>query len=602
MLEDIAMQSAQSESLKTPCSLDLQYSLLFTLIRDNMHLIVRGVRGGWSDSEDGKEEVNEILEQLKPWLISQEKCIEQAVSEEEKTLLYKEVLKEMNSIILLNHIFNNSVPNTSLTLIKKILHQSFALLGNLVSEEYKQQIKNTVKQILEIYKETHEQISISDFFTLEIEEYCIESIVTNKLNNLELSQGSFHEYLTFKTKDIDLSFLNTLFNWQIEKLNDEDHGIRLTCKATVPGFFIAFTEKNESFLLPNIIIGFNYSPYPDRIFRMFLNLLKENNIAYKNHSDSQLELLAISNKKELASIVHLINKIAFIKPDELLKLDEFIGFMDPWDKIMQLTQSEKYDEAISTAQIAEKKGFNNYLWLLAEKLQSEEVHIYDKAIDTYDLIEKNNPYYKDAKLRCLDILTLVLNENLTEDERIKYVEHQVSILLELSKEDSKFQNQLDKLYSYLCGEGLSNIIVNINDDIQTLFTLAKRLRESKSLLASKEKKSDSRPESLLVSNCLFKNDIIIQPQTVINADDICNNLYNLFDCNILSIQCNSEFLQVKLKNSIPKQLLAVLSSYKEVYLNPNNYNFCMTDKKEILNFAEILNKLVFSHQITIEMK
>lgn len=556
-------------------------------------------------SLDLAESFKEYIERLKHdeflenWSEQLNKGIEIASSSKEKMsyilIMMENVLDKYDDI---SHHHHDSQIDVKAN--KKIYEDIFLTLFEMLDDDIKNKFKHH-------FEKSNDPLIFKT-------QQCIQLIKQIKYDENTDSTNSLST--TPMTVYFDSGFLENLLHWQI--IIEHNKLLVQTQKGSKKNnpFIIGFISKNETFTHPEkleIQITFNNYPFPDKTFKLFKHALETKNIKFNEiYRGLTIQIDSIKNKSELFSIMEIINRFANFNKNDYEKLDSIIGFVEPKPKITDLVELKKYDLAIEEAHFAEKKGFENYVYELAEFLY--ENHIYDKALDAYNSIEENNPHYQEAKIKCLDILTksitlISLDKNILEEkkeeEKIKYMEFQFLILTDICKFDVNYTRQKDLLFSELCGnKGISALNFNIKPNIKTLLNLAKEMRILKAQHVSKSENIIREPEKektawITTTQGIFAHSqIVIQDtpstqNTSINTTSIKEYIELNYGCKVLSIESNNK-LEIKLETAISEDLEKILSKYNNVYYAKNNCGVCMTNQNEILDFVETLKILLES--------
>ncbi|MBA2651660.1 MAG: hypothetical protein H0U73_05280 [Tatlockia sp.] len=441
-----------------------------TLISSSNSLILLTIENMYKQNSEidlGSEVFNETILSLKKW--AQEKSLEiQNSSQKEKELLQKNIFNDMEMTLKLYMFFNINLPDFNIKVINSLCNIGFTLMVKLSDNNFLERF------VLDT------QFGMNPDKNKQFINYAIQNATLgNEQPFLGFERfGCSKEY---PKSDFDLDFLDNVLGWGILEIKEKEKTVIVESK--VKHFFkFNFVYEKSSSDMDYIVVV----PGGSKNFTAFETALNENNIGFIEQQREVIYITAIT-KEILCSFMQVLLCFAPLNKDLCSELDSIIGCFDPAIEVNEFIMEEKYELAIERANIGVRLGFKDCLWNLAEDLHKK--NLFDKALLAYDLIEKNNPFYKEAKIQSFNIITRIMSFNtFSEPEIIVYKERQFILLLDLCKFDSDeyhFRKLKDGLFSELCGKSMSKIESNA----ETLLDLARTMRQPEDQIVSKQTKN-----------------------------------------------------------------------------------------------------------------
>lgn len=250
--------------------------------------------------------------------------------------------------------------------------------------------------------------------------------------------------------------------------------------------------KKEGFTVIKLIDSFSFTSDDRKKIANFLNSL-----------DSNISISSI--KKEIFVTLNL---------NQILDQTEF------FKELIKLLEENNVDGAVKMA-----KSFENDDVLYRLGQYCEEQNKFPEALNIYQEIPQDNPHYKEANLRALDIIIQYQtnsNEILPTQEKRELEESKVKFMLR-SNTGQYTQDLLDQHYYQLSGgNDLSPSVKNIKCDEDTLINLSRdaySLREENRNLQERNIKLEQKIALLEDQLKKSKNNESTYPKTFFNADD-----------------------------------------------------------------------------------
>lgn len=181
--------------------------------------------------------------------------------------------------------------------------------------------------------------------------------------------------------------------------------------------------------------------------------------------DKQKLVLALKIMKQFLSIQTIMKEI--FTGLELKSIADPVVF---YENLELLMKEGRFAEAISQAQDIECD--DSILWNLVNLLEKYEA--YPEALHICQEIPPENPYYKAANVRAINIIQKyeIDTINVKNQDKQYFLEAKILCMLRIS--DPDYQTVLDKHYSQLCGASpIVPLLKNIGTNEETLMNAGK---------------------------------------------------------------------------------------------------------------------------------
>jgi hypothetical protein len=468
----------------------------------------------YTNTEVKVDQLDEVLASLQDW--SQEQAALQFASQEEKENHQNYLLAEIEATLKIYLYFTRNLPDFDKNVIETICNAGLISTLQLMDKEF----------LVQYVQDTED--AILNTFDFPILEGNID-LKTRVFISHVMVHGCVHKIeelgwpLDYPKSELDLQFLDKHFDWNITENDDREwsngqsnevHIVK--AKDSKKGLFtFGFIYENS---LPKYVdVVFKYSPFPHATFDLFLAALAASKVKFTENNNGWIRLEDISSKEKLALASEVLLRFSRMNEEVIAKLDSMIGCIDPTKELNKLIEIKEYDKAIERAAKGVERGFKDCMWNLAETLQNKCV--FDMAFLAFNSIDKKDPSYKDAKLKCFHIIEQVLFAGgLSEEEIIENKENQFILLSELcqiDKTETQYEIFKDSLYSELCGNtgnGIYGRVSKIAPNVDTLVTLAREMRQMKQLYKILENENKTLKEQIEVLKPIKNTSATVAPQ------------------------------------------------------------------------------------------